>query len=112
MKQLRRPALVWLVRVLVVLSLALPIGLTPGTVSAAPDGQARSVDFFAAVESGQISYVARGRGVASGPMVELTLTNLSTEDLNVLLPPASRFVPSGAAGLTPARRAAPGAWSH
>ncbi len=85
----------WFSRGLIVLVLAslLGGGLTALASPPAQD-QAISVTLYDGASQGLLSYEARGRGVASGAMIDLTVTNLSGKPLEVLVPPATRFVPT------------------
>lgn len=55
------------------------------------------IDILEAIDKGMISYVARGRGVASGAMIELTVTNLIGEPLQLIIQPGTLFIPTNAA---------------
>jgi hypothetical protein len=76
------------------------IGMLP--VQAAPTTQdALTIDLYSAAQQGLVSYEARGRGVASGAMIELTVSNQSPQPLNITIPAGTRFIPVEEAALLP-----------
>src|SRR5690348_8638857 len=58
------------------------------------------LDLDVAAAQGLVSYEARGRGYASGAMIDLTVTNLSDSSLDVVVPAGMRFVPTATAQAT------------
>lgn len=67
-------------------------------IASSPDTSAQSIPRLSldvAENQGLISYTAHGRGYASGGTIDLTVTNLSGNPLEVVIPPGMRFVPAG-----------------
>ncbi len=85
----------WFSRVLIWLALASLLGSGLTALASPPtQDQAITVTLYDGASQGLLSYEARGRGVASGAMIDLTVTNLSGKPLDVLIPPATRFIPA------------------